>query len=172
MNDYSIIKAQPGDLDRIMHLLDCGREIMRNSGNPNQWPVGKPSRQQIVDDIKAGVSYLVHDGNEAVATFAFIPGPDVTYAHIEGGGWTDDTLPYHVVHRLASTPQARGIFAAVVNYCKSRTASLRVDTHSDNLIMQHNLSKHGFAYCGIIHLLDGNPRLAYQWLAANSEQQP
>lgn len=163
MNNYNIRKAAPADLERIMHLLDCGREIMRRSGNPNQWPVGKPSRQQIVNDIEAGHSYLVVDDDEAVATFAFIPGPDVTYAHIEGGSWTDDTTPYHVVHRLASTAQAHGVFATVINYCKSVAASLRIDTHEDNRIMQHNIVKHGFAYCGIIYLLDGNPRLAYQW---------
>lgn len=164
MNEYSIRHATHGDLGRIMYLLDCGREIMRRSGNPDQWPVGKPSREQIESDIANGVSYLVMCDGEAVATFAFIPGPDVTYARIEGGEWTDDVLPYHVVHRLASTADARGIFATVMNYCKSLTQSLRVDTHEDNRIMQHNLTKHGFRYCGIIYLLDGNPRMAYQWL--------
>jgi hypothetical protein len=28
--------------------------------------------------------------------------------------------------------------------------------------MQHNIQKHGFVYCGIIHLLSGDERLAYQ----------
>ena len=28
--------------------------------------------------------------------------------------------------------------------------------------MQHNILKHGFAYCGIIYLLSGDERLAYQ----------
>ena len=28
--------------------------------------------------------------------------------------------------------------------------------------MQHNLLKHGFTYCGIIYLLNGDERLAYQ----------
>lgn len=164
MSEYRIIKADASRLDRIMEILDCGREIMRRSGNPHQWPVGKPSRETITGDIAAGNSYLVMDGEEAVATFAFIPGPDPTYSYVEGGAWVDDTLPYHVVHRLASTPEAHGIFATVFNYCKAHTQSLRVDTHSDNRIMQHNLAKHGFAHCGTIYLLDGNPRLAYQWL--------
>ena len=29
-------------------------------------------------------------------------------------------------------------------------------------IMQHNILKHGFTYCGIIYLLSGDERLAYQ----------
>lgn len=164
MIDYTIRKATEVDLERIMYLLDCGREIMRASGNPNQWPVGKPSREQIERDIAAGVSYLVIDGDIAVGTFAFILGPDPTYAYIEGGEWTDDTLPYYVVHRMASTAEARGIFSTAIGYAKERCESLRIDTHHDNKIMQHNLKKHGFAECGVIYLLDGNPRLAYQWL--------
>jgi hypothetical protein len=28
--------------------------------------------------------------------------------------------------------------------------------------MQHNIAKHGFSYCGIIYLLSGDERLAYQ----------
>ncbi len=165
MNQYTITKATPANIERIMYLLDCGRQIMRATGNPNQWPVGKPSREQIESDIAAGFSYLVMDGDEAVATFAFVDGPDPTYSRIDGGEWIDDVTPYRVVHRLASTPQAHGIFATVMDYCKAHTASLRVDTHHDNLIMQRNLTKHGFTLCGTIFLLDGAPRLAYQWLA-------
>jgi hypothetical protein len=30
--------------------------------------------------------------------------------------------------------------------------------------MQHNILKHGFAYCGIIYLDSGDERLAYQKL--------
>ena len=37
-----------------------------------------------------------------------------------------------------------------------------IDTHRDNKIMQHNILKHGFTYCGIIYLLSGDERLAYQ----------
>jgi hypothetical protein len=29
-------------------------------------------------------------------------------------------------------------------------------------IMRHNILKHGFTYCGIIYLLSGDERLAYQ----------
>ena len=30
--------------------------------------------------------------------------------------------------------------------------------------MQHNIEKHGFTYCGIIYLANGDARLAYQKL--------
>ncbi len=32
----------------------------------------------------------------------------------------------------------------------------------DNPIMQHDIAKHGFTYCGIIYLASGAKRLAYQ----------
>ena len=35
--------------------------------------------------------------------------------------------------------------------------------------MQHNIEKHGFTYCGIIYLANGDERLAYQKLNKDSE---
>lgn len=164
MKQYRIRQTSMTDVDCVMHLLDCGRKIMRSDGNLNQWPVGKPSRETIEADVIAGNSYLLLDGDEAIGTFAFIPGPDVTYTIIEDGAWIDNLLPYHVIHRLASTPTSHGIMDAVMDYCKARCQSLRVDTHHDNHIMQHLLTKHDFARCGIIYLLDGDPRIAFQWI--------
>lgn len=46
------------------------------------------------------------------------------------------------------------------------TAS-RVDTHGDNVIMRRCIERAGFVYCGIIYLLNGDPRLAYQKLGGN-----
>ena len=40
--------------------------------------------------------------------------------------------------------------------------NIRIDTHRDNKIMQHNIEKHCFTYCGIIYLANGDERLAYQ----------
>lgn len=44
-----------------------------------------------------------------------------------------------------------------------------IDTHRDNKIMQHNITKHSFTYCGIIYLLSGDERLAYQYVSKASE---
>ena len=59
-------------------------------------------------------------------------------------------------------PQAHGIFSSIMNFCLSHDTNIRIDTHRDNKIMQHNILKHGFTYCGIIYLLSGDERLAYQ----------
>ena len=38
---------------------------------------------------------------------------------------------------------------------------LRIDTHEDNHVMQQAVQKLGFRKCGIIHIADGTPRIAY-----------
>ena len=78
------------------------------------------------------------------------------------GVWIDDVQPYHVVHRIASYPDAHGIFSSIMEFCFSHDTNIRIDTHRDNKIMQHNILKHSFTYCGIIYLLSGDERLAYQ----------
>jgi len=151
----------------IMRLIDEARGIMRSCGNVNQWIDGYPSEANIMDDIKSGHCYLcVEQGGEIVASFAFIPGPEPTYREIFEGQWLDDK-PYHVVHRLASTASSHGVFNDVMDYCLREAGCLRIDTHRNNVIMRHVIERYGFTYCGIIYLLNGDERLAYQ-LSANS----
>lgn len=77
---------------------------------------------------------------------------------------SDDTRPYGVIHRLASTEQSKGVASACLQWCYRQIPNLRADTHRDNHILQHILKKHGFQYCGIIYLLNGDERLAFQKL--------
>ena len=156
-------KAEETDVPVIMHLIDEARAIMRSCGNVNQWIDGYPSEETIRLDIANGHCYLcVEQGSgEIVASFAFIPGPEPTYKEIYEGQWLDDK-PYHVVHRLASTADSHGIFNDVMDYCLGVAGNLRIDTHRDNVIMRHVIDRYGFTYCGIIYLLNGDERLAYQ----------
>ncbi len=156
-----IRKSAPEDMDAIMSLIDGARAIMRSDGNMNQWTSGYPSRSMIERDMERGVSYMCINDGEPVATFAFIQSPEPTYAKIFGGHWLNDDA-YYVVHRIAGKPDVHGIFSAIMDYCFSVTKNIRIDTHRDNRIMQHLLMRHGFTYCGIIYLLNGDERLAYQ----------
>lgn len=150
----------------LLPIFETARGIMRSSGNLKQWTGGYPSPDVIARDIEAGHSFVCLDADgHMVGTFAFIPGIDPTYLKIYHGRWIDDTRPYGTIHRLASTPQSHGVAAACIDWCYSRIPNLRADTHRDNHILQHILLKHGFAYCGIIYLLNGNERLAYQKIA-------
>jgi len=97
-----------------------------------------------------------------IATFAFIEGPDVTYQIIYEGEWMVCEKPYHVVHRMASLHDVHGVFKDVLDFGFEKTDNIRIDTHRQNAIMRKALEKYGFTYCGIIYLLDGAERLAYQ----------
>ena len=145
-----------------MRLVEEARGIMRSCGNMNQWTNGYPDQETIENDIHNGNCYVLEEeGGVIVASFAFIPGPEPTYKEIYEGEWLDDK-PYYVVHRLASTAASHGVFDEVMDYCMSVAGCLRIDTHRDNVIMRHVIEQYGFTYCGIIYLLNGDERLAYQ----------
>lgn len=152
------------DIPSIMTVLEAAKGIMRASGNMNQWVNGYPSEDVIADDISHGYGYVVEDGGAQEGYFAYIPSPEPTYAKIYDGAWLDDEKPYHVVHRIGSTPESHGVFEAIMDFCFSHDPNLRIDTHRDNHIMQHCILKAGFSYCGIIYLASGDERLAYQRL--------
>lgn len=69
--------------------------------------------------------------------------------------------PYLTIHRLAGDGQVHGLFQCVLNYCKNISQNIRVDTHADNQTMQKLIEKSGFIKCGIIHVKNGTPRIAY-----------
>ena len=157
-----IRKSTVQDLPRLMEIYRQGREIMLSCGDLNQWKPGYPTEEIIRSDITLGQSYAVIQDGLPVGAFAFIPGIDPTYGTVYGGHWIDDTKPYATIHRLASTMDSHGVAAACFDWCWERIHNLRIDTHEDNVIMRHCIAKAGFTYCGVIHLLNGDPRLAYQ----------
>ena len=148
----------------IMQVMDAAKKIMRQSGNMHQWEEGYPSKAVIMSDIEKDCGFVIEDGGNVVGYFAFLLSPEPTYQKIYDGNWLDDEKPYHVIHRIASLPDAHGIFKSIMEFCFARESNIRIDTHRDNAIMQHNIEKHGFAYCGIIYLASGDERLAYQKL--------
>ena len=146
----------------IMQVMDAAKLIMRQSGNMHQWTDGYPSEAVILSDMEREGGFVVDDGGKLVGYFAFLPSPEPTYTRIYEGDWLDDVRSYHVVHRIASYPDAHGVFSSIMDFCFSRDSNIRIDTHRDNHIMQHVVKKYGFTYCGIIFLASGDERLAYQ----------
>ena len=165
-----IREARPADVADIMQVMDAAKVIMRQSGNMHQWGEGYPSEAVITADMERSGGFVIEDSSrllpkerkKVVGYFAFLPSPEPTYAKIYDGEWIDDIQPYHVVHRIASYPDVHGIFSSIMEFCLSHDTNIRIDTHRDNKIMQHNILRHGFTYCGIIYLMTGDERLAYQ----------
>ncbi len=163
----TIRPAQATDLESILAVLAAARIFMCETGNPHQWVDGYPSAAVVEGDLARGGGYVVEDDGTLVAYFAFLPSPEPTYSVIEDGAWLDDTMPYYVVHRIASYPHAHGIFDAILDWCFAQHPNIRIDTHRDNRIMQHLITRYGFRYCGIIHVASGAERLAYQKIRNN-----
>ena len=157
-----IREANQIDVADIMQVMEAAKRIMRSSGNMHQWENGYPSEAVVISDMEKHGGYVIEEAGRIVGYFAFLPSPEPTYSEIYDGEWLDDVQSYHVVHRIASYPDVHGIFNDIMDFCFSHDTNIRIDTHKDNLIMQHNIEKHGFTYCGIIYLANGDERLAYQ----------
>ena len=156
-----IRRATYDDVPVLMDVFRKARGIMRSSGNMNQWNDGYPSEEVVRKDIDNGHCVVLCEDGKVVATMAFIPGPDPTYAEIYDGGWLSDA-PYHVIHRIAVAEPGHNAAKALLDWGFGQAGSIRIDTHKDNVIMHHVLSKYGFTHCGMILLANGDPREAYQ----------
>lgn len=161
MEKMKIRPAMQADLEIIEEIYAGARQFMCANGNPTQWNDGYPRRELLEEDICKGRLYVAEEGSKIVGVFVFALGDDPTYGYMEGGTWRADT-PYGTIHRIASC--SSGVFAAAVEFGRSRCSHIRVDTHADNRPMQHLAEKHGFSRRGIIYVEDGTPRIAYDLL--------
>ena len=154
------------DFERIMEIYSFARKYMAEHGNPNQWgPTKWPPEDLIHCDIRDHNSYVcVNDTGKIIGTFYFIHGEDIepTYRNITDGAWLDDSS-YGVVHRIAGDGSEKGIGAFCLNWAYGKCGHLRIDTHSDNVVMQKLVKKLGFVHCGTIYVEeDDYPRLAFE----------
>lgn len=156
-----IRKTMAADLAQIDEIYKNAKKFMAATGNVNQWNSGRPNMQTAREDMEKGIGYVAEENGEILAVFMFSQAPDPTYAKIYDGAWLSDA-PYGVIHRIAVAKQGQGIVGKCIDECFSRCHNLRIDTHRDNLPMQNALKKHGFVYCGIIHLENGDERIAFQ----------
>ncbi len=155
--------AEVHELGRIKEIYENAVNFMRSTGNADQWTGGYPSKEIILADIESRYLYVCEENGEWLAVFFYRHGDDPTYGVIYDGEWLNDEA-YGVIHRIAVTDAARGRGAAAFcyEYALSNSVNVKIDTHRDNLPMQRSLLKNGFSYCGIIHLENGDERLAYQ----------
>ncbi len=159
--------AEAKDLDALVNIYAIARRYMVESGNPNQWADGRPTREELAASVEEGVVCVGVDEEDAPHfAFTVYTTPDPTYAVIDDGSWLS-AEPYVTIHRVASDGTMRGVFAQAVAYAKGVAAEvgyhdIRVDTHHDNATMQHVITKAGFSRRGIIYLADGDPRIAYE----------
>ena len=170
-----IRRSMPEDLPVILDLYGKARVFMRASGNLTQWEGIDAPEHRAPADIAEGRSFVCCEGDEILAVFAFEPeADDPTYREITDGAWPDDG-PYGVLHRIAVGVPGKDVAGFCLDWCAVRCRQLRADTHESNRAMQRALEKNGFQRCGIIHVDDGSPRIAYArpatvWIAQDESR--
>ena len=88
---------------------------MRKDGNMLQWRGNYPSREIVIADIEQGNSYVCTDDTEELSEpspLSVETTPHIRISMKENG---EDTLPYGVIHRLASTEHSKGVANAACN---------------------------------------------------------
>lgn len=162
-----IRKADAQDVLAVARIYDDARLLMRERGIP-QWQDGCPGLAEAEVDQELGKLYVCENAGDIVGSFTFAEGPDITYGIIEDGSWLSDE-PYWVVHRFAASRPGAGVGHKMLEWAYADHDNVRIDTHELNIPMRRLLDRHGFILCGVIHLLNGAPRFAYQRRAASLE---
>lgn len=165
--EYLFRKANHGEIDDIMNIINFAREQMLSEGK-HQWDAGYPARTHIEADILNGVGYVMLVAGKIVAYGAVVFTGEPSYNVIKGK-WLSEQ-PYVVLHRIAVAKEARGKgFGSLFMQEVERLAlekgihSFKVDTNYDNERMQRTFKKLGFTYCGEVYYQQGS-RMAYEKL--------
>ncbi|MCF0147331.1 MAG: GNAT family N-acetyltransferase [Clostridium sp.] len=155
------------DLNNIMKIINEGKQSLKNN-NVDQWQNGYPNKEVILKDIKNNSSYVLEDNAEIIGTTSLSFDVEETYNNIYEGKWISNGK-YAVIHRIAvsNNSNTKGIGTEIIKkseeICLSKgIKSIKIDTHQDNITMQKLLEKNSFKYCGIIYLLDGSKRIAFE----------
>ena len=157
----TIRKSTLADTKCIDEIYADAKKFMHSNGNPDQWNDEYPNILDANSDVEKGIGYVMEEDGKVFAVFAFIIGPDPTYAIIEDGAWPNKE-PYGTIHRIASDGSHSGVMKMCTEFCSTLIDNVRIDTHKDNRFMLNALNRLGFTRCGIIHLETGDPRIAFQ----------
>ena len=165
------MKVRPATKDDLDDIMSCVKRIKKEyfeaKGIP-QWLGDYPSKADFSADIEAKRLFVMHMGECLIGFSSVSFDGEPTYSEIDGEGWKKNDK-YAVVHRFGINPDWQGmgmgttLMGLADKLCEAHHVSdIRADTHEDNAGMRHLLEKCGFEYRGIIHLANGDPRMAFE----------
>jgi RimJ/RimL family protein N-acetyltransferase len=166
-------KAEPSDLPDILAIIEDGRRTLQKSGIP-QWQNGDgPNQEILAKDIDQQTCYILMVEDTLAGVGVLCSEIDPAYEAIFNGSWQPHSqATYTAIHRVALKSFFQGQGLALVLLRSLVTAArlqgatdIRIDTHPQNLAMQHLIKKAGFVYQGdvILDVNDGE-RYAYQMI--------
>lgn len=160
--------ARNSDISDITRCASRIREEYFEANNIPQWQNGYPSKEDFSGDIESGRLFVMYLGEVLIGFISVGFAADPCYFDIEDGAWSSSE-PYAVVHRFGINPDwhrmgmGTALFGVATRLCEAKkVSSIRVDTHESNAAMIAFLEHNGFKKAGVIHLANGDPRLAFE----------
>lgn len=168
------------DLPAVLAIIRQAQEALNRQG-VDQWQNGYPTEADIRWDIAGESAYVLELNEKIVATAALWFAPEESYTRLDGKWKTDGA--YAVVHRIAVDNGCKGqglaaqMLAHFERLCREHgVASLRTDTHAQNLPMRRMLQKNGCSECGVVFinggLETGDKRIAYEKVLDSAGNEP
>lgn len=162
-NDLVFRRSTLADIDAMCVIADQAKAFLKGNG-VSQWQRGTyPSREVFVQDVAEEIGYVVECEGRVAAFCAVTFTDEASYHTLQGEWLSKEAEIYATVHRSAVNAELRGrgvigfLFEAVKQMAAAQKVHyVRIDTHMDNLPMQHALEKSGFLRCGILTLVDGD----------------
>lgn len=170
MAEIFLRRAQVQDLDAIMQIIDDAKKFMKKSGSP-QWQDGHPNREMFAKDIAMQTNWVLINDNDVAGTATLQLTPEPSYQVISHGQWARPNEPYATIHRVAINSKYRGqhmsgfLFSNLLTVGQMQgIKNFRLDTHQQNLPMQHLAESFNFRKRGTITVDDKlDPRrIAYE----------
>lgn len=159
--------AKHGEKNKIMSIIDQAKAYLKEQ-NIDQWQTGYPDLACVKQDIKNQKGYFLVDKNEILGYVCIDFDGEPAYNELNGTWLSDEK--YVVAHRVAleSSYRQKGLSTQLFQLVEeiaiqNGIKSFRIDTHRDNKIMQHAITKYGFQYCGSTNYAN-RPRIAYEKL--------
>ncbi|AXX65496.1 MAG: GNAT family N-acetyltransferase [Lactobacillus sp.] len=162
-------KVQADELDQVVEIIEEAKQVLKGRG-VDLWQDGYPDQKILRSDIQRGIAYFLIKDDKIAGVAALEDQGESSYDQIEDGSWSPKSQErYAIFHRVAIAQghQGEGLASVFIQHLLSITASLnihdvRIDTHFDNLAMQHVIEKNGFQKCGTIRDAQQRPLVAYQ----------
>ncbi len=158
-------KAVQSELQSIWGIIQYAIEQRRLDGS-DQWQNGYPNKTTLREDLDSGYAYVLVEEETILAYAAIIFGKEEAYENITGQWLTHGD--YAVLHRVASSPKAKGkkaatrLFQLTEKLCIDHNIhSIKVDTNFDNTPMLKILTNLGYTYCGEVFFQNA-PRKAFE----------
>lgn len=137
-----------------LSFIEDAKAFQREQGIV-QWTEDYPNIETVLRDIELLRGYTITDDGVPFGYVCVDFGGEKSYDRVDGEWKTSGK--YGVIHRLAFGKESRGkgatkaVFELIRKLCRNESAvSIRVDTGSENKLVQHIFEREGFEKIGTL----------------------